>query len=72
MGQLFQELKEIKTTKPTRWEQVITTLPAEEVADLEEALDDPTISNTAIVQVLKRRGIIVDRQTVSKWRKGLR
>lgn len=54
----------------TRWLDIIRDL-GEEGKELEECLNDPTISPTAILQALKKRDIVLSRNMIYAWRKAL-
>lgn len=72
MGKLFDDIRAESTAQTTRWKKVVESLSEDDRKDLEEALADETITNASIVRVLRNRNIVVDRNTVSKWRKGER
>jgi hypothetical protein len=72
MGDLLNEIKNLNVSKRTRWQEVCEVLSEEELADIIEALEDPTVKTVAIIRVLKNRNVPVDRATLSKWRRGER
>jgi hypothetical protein len=72
MGNLLNEIKNQNVLKKTRWQEVSEVLSAEELADIVEALEDPSIKTSAIIRVLKNRNVPVDRNTLVKWRRGER
>jgi hypothetical protein len=54
----------------TKWLEIIESL-GEEGKELEEVLNDPSVSPTAILVALKKRNVEVSRNMIYTWRKAL-
>lgn len=63
-------MEEIQAQGRTRlWDQVTSSLGAEDLAELYAALDDPAVSPLAISRALKNRGIKISDRMVAYERR---
>jgi hypothetical protein len=72
MGKFADDIKSENNRPLSRWDKLTTQLSKEDLADLKDVLLDENVTTTSIVRVLRSRNIYVDRQTVTRWRKGER
>lgn len=74
MGKLLTEIRETKPTgfgKLKKVDLVLQQMSEQDRKDLLEALNDLTIQSTVISRVLKKRGIDLSRNCISKHRGSL-
>lgn len=73
MGDLLKEVRQAAEAKPRKpkIQQILESLDSADRKDLEAAFKDPTIPTSAIVNVLKSRGIHITGNPVRAWRNGL-
>jgi hypothetical protein len=68
MAELLDQIKN-STTRISRWEKLCEELGnKQDIDDLKAALKDRDVQINAIVRVLRSRGIVINKSTISTWR----
>jgi hypothetical protein len=67
---IYDEIMAEIPDRMCRFGEIIAALDPDDKAGLEKALDDPRITQIAIVNVLTKRGLTVDRDTMSRHVRG--
>lgn len=66
MGDIYDEILNEQPIKRCKFGIILEDLDPDDRAGLERALADPKITNISVVNVLTRRGMHCDRDTMSK------
>jgi hypothetical protein len=67
---LFDEILAEQPAPVCKFGKILETLDPDDKAGLEKALEDPRITQISIVNVLTKRGLVVDRDTMSRHIRG--
>lgn len=67
---LYEEIVAEQPKRVCRFAKILEELDPDDRAGLEKALSDPKITQISVVNVLNRRGIIIDRDTMSAHVRG--
>lgn len=74
MGSLRNEIEQSKRKSGPRRriDEIMSELSAEDAADLQAALDDHSVPQSAICRALTKRGISLSQAVISNYRTGVR
>lgn len=74
MGSLRSEIEQSKRKSGPRRriDEIMSELSAEDAADLQAALDDHSVPQSAICRALNKRGISLSQAVISNYRTGVR
>jgi len=72
MGGLFEETlaEQQKPKRKTQLDVIVESLTGDDLQDFVELIADETVSATALVRVLNKRGFKIHRQAINEYRRG--
>ena len=70
LGEVEAEQGKYRPGLPCSVAAALESLPKEDAADLQAALESPDVYGTVISRVLKRRGLEISENTIQRHRRG--